>query len=120
MLILILVSIYIYNRYKKLAEEKGYKGSAWGARGILMYLGISLGLPLTIGVLIGIFYLNDENFELDTGLDIMISFGGYIVGGIASYMYYQHLKNKPYNPELRKHNMSDFGKPETDDQVNFE
>lgn len=53
MLLLIFASIWIFKKFRLLAELKGFPAKKWGWYGVLTYLGFALGGQLVGGVIIG-------------------------------------------------------------------
>ncbi len=104
MLLLIFVTIYIYNKFSQLAKEKNLSPKKWGVIGSALYLGLGLGLQFFVGVLIGLGYVSMdlENFGVNAVLGIV----SYAFGGLAAYLGYRKLLSMPdENPDI-----DNFGK----------
>jgi hypothetical protein len=108
MLLLIFATIYIYQKFRDLAIVKDLNKTKWGLIGCFVYLGIGLGFPFIIGIMIGLnlFYLNLEDF----GTSFVLSLVSYGLGGLCAYLIYQKLLSFPdKTPDIEN-----FGKQEQD------
>ena len=104
MILLVLVTIWIFRSFKKAAIQKGYPGKKWGIYGSLLYLAFGLGLQILVGVLVGLGIL-DFDYE-STASNFIIALVCYALGGLASYILYQNFLNK----ENIVVDIEDFGK----------
>jgi hypothetical protein len=110
MILLVFVSIYIFKKFKELALAKGYTPNKWGTIGVITYLSIGLGGQLLLGVLLGIF--DPYTIENIKGIsEIFIAILFYALGGLACFIIYERLKNKP---NLFAKDIDNFGKEETE------
>lgn len=94
-MLLILVSIWIFKKFKELANFKGYADEAkkWAWSAIGLYVGIGMGFQLLTGVLIGAGVLN---IDVDsTGVSLVIGIICWGIGGLASYVLYQRYQQRP-------------------------
>jgi hypothetical protein len=108
MLLLVFVTIYIYRRFSELAITKDENKTKWGLIGCFVYLGVGLGFPFLIGILIGLnyFYIDLE----EVGVSFLLSILSYGLGGLCAYLVYRKLKSYPdKSPDI-----DNFGKPELD------
>jgi hypothetical protein len=104
MILLIFVTIYIYQKFSTKALEKGLSKIKWGLWGSGIYLGLGLGLQLFVGVLIGagVLSLDIENM----GISIVLSLVTYAIGALAAYLLYQKLSRM----EGEEVKIDEFGK----------
>jgi hypothetical protein len=104
MLLLVFVTIYIYNKYSQLAREKNLNPKKWGIIGSALYLGLGIGLQFLVGTMIGLGYVN---MDLDNfGVNFTLGIVSYAIGGLAAYMGYKKLSAMPdENPDIEN-----FGK----------
>lgn len=111
-MLLILVSIWVFKKFKELAISKGYAEEAkkWGWKGVGVYAVIGFGLQIVIGLMAGLGMI-DIDVEA-TGVSLVIGLICWGIGGIAAYILYQRFEAKENN----RPRISDFGKDE--DQLN--
>lgn len=106
MLLLVFVTLYIYRKFSELAILKDVNKTKWGLIGCFVYLGVGLGFPFIVGIMIGLnlFYLDLENF----GVSFVLSIVSYGLGGLCAYLVYQKLLSFPdKTPDIEN-----FGKEE--------
>ncbi len=106
MLLLIFATLYIYRKFSELAAEKDLNKVKWGLIGCFVYLGVGLGLPFTLGVLIAlnVFYMDTEDRAVNTILSL-ISYG---IGALVAYLVYRKLAAKTVSTP----DVENFGKPD--------
>ena len=88
MLLLVFASIWIFKRFRLLAEAKGLDGKKWGRKGVLVYLGFALGGQVLGGLVIG---LMNKLYLLDGMREYGFALICYGLGGLAAYFLYQEL-----------------------------
>ena len=106
MLLLIIISIYVYFIFSKKAIEKEIANVKWGIWGASIFFVLSLGLQIFTGILI---HSGLINISLDLGVQIAITLLSYIVGGAIAYLLYQRLCKMP---DPADKNLDKFGKAE--------
>ncbi|HVD98724.1 MAG TPA: hypothetical protein VNB90_11020 [Cytophagaceae bacterium] len=108
MLLLVFVTIYIYRKFRELADEKGLGTTKWGLIGCFIYLGIGLGLPFCLGIFMA---LGVVNLDVEDNLvNIVLSIISYGLGGLGAYLMYRKLSSMPDSTE--KLDIENFGKNE--------
>ncbi len=108
MILLVLVSIYIFKQFGKLAESKGYKKSTWGGIGVAVYLVPGLGLQLLLGICAVLF-----NWDIDiesTMVNLVAAVVCYAIGGGAAWGVYLYLKTKESKLNSKDREIDAFGK----------
>jgi hypothetical protein len=95
MILLVLVTLYIWKKFSSLAELKNLNKNSWAIKGILAYLSCGLGIPFVLGILSGAGIVNLD-FE-NIGVNILLSLLCYGIGGAFAFLLYKQLESKPDN-----------------------
>lgn len=105
MLLLVVVSIWIFKKFRELGDSKGYPGKKWGTLGVVTYLGVAFSMGFIIAIIIAL-----GSFGIDieaTGVALVIDLIGYALGGLASYILFQSYGKKE---NKLQNNIEEFGK----------